>query len=116
MHYYILNVGMTDGEQTDFVYKQEYVELAVNHAFRGLPEPYTRISHKGDEPTAVVLVVVPRGHREDSMRLRVKALSELMNQNCIAVWDCTNGTGELIGHDVLRKQKWGEFDEQYFQI
>lgn len=114
--YYILNIGMADGEQTNFVYKKEYVELAVNHAFRGLPEPHTRISHKGDEPTAVVVVVVPRGHLEDTMRSRVQTLSELMNQDCIAVWDCTNGTGELIGHDVKRAQKWGEFNEQFFQI
>lgn len=114
--YYILNVGMADGEQTDFLYTKEYVELAVNHVFGGFPEPETRISHKGDEPTAVVMVQVPRGKREDVMRSRVQALSELMNQDCIAVWDCTAGKGELIGHDVLRAQKWGEFDEQYFQI
>lgn len=116
MYYYILNVGLRDGEQTDFTYKKEYVELAVKHAFRGLPEPRTRITHKGDEPTAVVMVVVPRGHREDIMRSRVQALSELMNQDCIAVWNCTDGTGELIGHDVKRAQKWGAFDAKYFQI
>ena len=111
--YYILNVGMADGEQTNFVYKREYVELAVNHAFCGLPEPRTRISQKGGEPTAVVVVQV---QRDDIMRRCVRALSELMNQDCIAVWDMTEGKGELIGHDVTRAQKWGEFDAQYFQI
>ena len=114
--YYILNVGMADGEQTDFVYKQEYVEMVVNHAFRDLPKPCIRVSHKGDEPTAVVMVQLPRDHREDIMRIRVQALSKLMNQDCIAVWDMTEGKGELIGHDDARTQKWGEFDEQHFQI
>ena len=114
-YYYILNVGMADGEQPDFIYKEEYVELAVNHAFRGLPEPRIRFTKQGKEPTAVVTVCIT-GVQHSSLNHRIQTLSELLNQDCIAVWDMAKGVGSLIGHVHTRKQKWGEFDEQYFQI
>ena len=115
MYYYILNVGLRDGEVTNFQYKKEFVELAVRHAFRHITEPSIRFTNTGAEPTAVITIGVQPQHREYIRRCTC-ALSELLNQDCIAVWDMATGTGKLLGHNYDRMKKWGEFDVQYFQI
>lgn len=113
--YYILNVGLRDGEVTDFQYKEAYVELAAKQAFKHIAEPSIRFTDAGAEPTAVITVGVQPEHRAE-VHSAVCALSEYMNQDCIAVWDMAEGKGKLLGHVYDRMKKWGEFDAKYFQI
>ena len=115
MYYYILNVGLRDGEVLDFQYKEAYVELAAKRAFKHIAEPSTRFTDAGAEPTAVITVGVQPEHRAE-VHTAVCALSEYMNQDYIAVLDITEGKGKLLGHVYDRMNKWGEFDAKYFRI
>lgn len=116
MRYFILNIGLMDGECPDFQYQKEYVELAVNTAFKDYGEPCIRYTNEGTEPTAIVTVGVPNGTPRATVNWCVRRISKMMNQDCIAVWDCQEGTGTLQGHNQEREMKWGEFDANYFRI
>lgn len=41
----------------------------------------------------------------------VKALSDMLGQDCIAMLDKDTGKGELVG---INADKWGEFNKDYF--
>lgn len=71
------------------------------------------------EPTLVVHVSLP--HRDPNcapglspaLRTQLSAVSELLQQDCIAAWNPDTAAGELIGP---RAALWGQFDGKKFLL
>ena len=43
----------------------------------------------------------------------IRYLADFLQQDCIAVYDCNTGTGELLGSYA---HEWGTFNSEYFLI
>lgn len=76
-------------------------------AYAYVPDPYGN-----GEPTVVVSLRSDRDFGVSPEMIRAVSLaSSLLGQECIALWDPSEGRGQLIGPDA---DKWGAFDPAQF--
>jgi hypothetical protein len=111
----LLNVGprIGIGDHVNSVHHT----LGVIERIAGFPWAYAYVpaQYGGAEPTVVVCLKRDRDFGVSPEMIRAVSLaSSLLGQECIALWDPSEGRGQLIGPDA---DKWGAFDPaQFFDL
>lgn len=108
----LLNVGLRVGIG-DHVNSVHHTLGVVEHVV-GFTWAYAYIpaQHDSGEPTVVISVRNDRDFGVSPEMVRAVSLaSSLLGQECIALWDPSEGRGQLIGPDA---DKWGAFDPARF--
>ena len=99
---YTINIG----QDNPFLHQRNTVELTLVQALKhvnGVRQ--IRISRDGDEPTVIIEC--------DFITGSIAALATALDQDCIAVYNHSTGTGSLIGD---KADQWGAFNPEYFQF
>lgn len=101
---YLLNIGVARAGQSNITEELILRKLA----FRGKVVAHS-IQHSETEDTVAALVQIP-GSTADVGNV-IFHLSEILEQECIAVWNMATSAGALIGP---RADKWGAFNPEFF--
>ena len=110
-----LNIGLnvTNGDNSD-----EFRAHRATTALKALAcGAYTqnilgsRRAQSGTEDTLIVKLSVSSGS-EQRLRQELFGLSEFLLQDCIAVYNATGWSGELVGPNAAA---WGEFNPEFFR-
>jgi len=99
---YTINIG----QDNPFLHQRNTVELTLVQALKhvgGVRQ--IRISQDGTEPTVIIEC--------DFIHGSINVLATALDQDCIAVFDHSTGTGTLIGDKAA---EWGAFNPEYFQF
>jgi hypothetical protein len=98
---YTINIG----QDNPFLHQRNTVELTLVQALKyinGVRQ--IRISQDGDEPTVIIQC--------DFIHGSIGVLATALDQDCIAVFNHSTNTGELIGD---KADQWGDFNPEFFQ-
>lgn len=112
----LLNVGLVTnkGESSDLDHVLTTLRRELKCPAWDLGHCAVFASHS--EPT-LVLVIEPtylfNANSFGALRADVFHISNLLRQDCIAVWDGDNERGYLIGSNV---EAWGAFNHEYFLL
>ena len=94
------------GQDNPFLNQRNTVELTLVQALKHLGGVrQIRVSQDGDEPTVIIQC--------DFITGSIAVLAAALDQDCIAVFDHSTGTGTLIGD---KADQWGDFNLEYFQF
>jgi len=99
---YTINIG----QDNPFLHQRNTVELTLVQALKhvgGVRQ--IRISQDGAEPTVIIEC--------DFINGSINTLATALDQDCIAVYNHSTNTGELIGD---KAEAWGAFNPEYFQF
>lgn len=108
----LLNVGLRIGIG-DHINSVHHT-LGTIERIVGFPWAYAYVpgQYDGGEPTVVAALRRDRDFGVSPEMIRAVSLaSSLLGQECIALWDPSEGRGQLIGPDA---DKWGAFDPARF--
>ena len=114
---YILNIGLETSLNFDaeaYTLTPEQVLQALKDKF--LEVHYYTLADSASEETLIVTVSDKLGIgflEHAGIENEILELSRELMQDCIAVYDITEGRGQLVGDYAA---EWGEFDPQYFLI
>jgi hypothetical protein len=99
---YTINIG----QDNPFLHQRNTVELTLVQALKyigGVRQ--IRVSQDGDEPTVIIQCEFIHGS--------IAVLATALDQDCIAVYNHSTNTGELIGD---KASEWGPFNPEFFQF
>lgn len=111
MDTYILNIGLNTSNN----FADEVYTLEIEHVLKELNNFYLtveayRVEHSETEPTLIVTV---QGRLPLGIEAEVAELSDVLMQDCIALYHVETQTGQLVGR---HSEAWGEFNPAYFMI
>ena len=69
-----------------------------------------KVKESNTEDTLILAIDLPF---KDVIKDIIRDLADVIQQDCIAVYDCSSGTGELLG---TYAHEWGTFNPEYFLI
>jgi hypothetical protein len=104
-----LNISGTDNTQEQ---RDVRAQFALNELAKSGSLNHVLQARRATSSTEDTLIVECRTNAgADQIRAELFELSELLGQDCIAVYNATSWTGELVGPDAAA---WGEFNPDYF--
>ena len=117
MRKYVLNIGL----ETSLNFDTEAYKLTSEQVFQALRDKFLEVHYyttaeSASEETLIVTVSDMLGVgflQHAGIENEVLELSQELMQDCIAVYDITEGRGQLVGDYAA---EWGEFDPQYFLV
>lgn len=109
-----LNIGLDIAGTTNTTFQRD---SRASYAFAWLrSRPYTqnilgaRRAQSSTEDTLIVKLSVSSGD-ENNFRKEIDELAYELDQDCIAVYNATGWSGELVGPNAAA---WGEFNPEFF--
>ena len=114
----LLNIGLkTSTKNFDNAVFNKGVLISAQYVLHQVEEMlgaanlvWYKVKESNTEDTLILAIDLPF---KDVIKDIIRDLADVIQQDCIAVYDCSNGTGELLG---TYAHEWGTFNPEYFLI